>query len=210
MHFIIETNWISKKMNKGINEHYQSVKQACETIYGAEFIGLYKPLNDAWNWTHFMKVDSLEKWREIDREIHRLYPDVDNNIFYSISRTYIWLEGGRQAPPITNIGSMKYLVVDFNTCKEFDLGIHEYYNQVCEQFENLKGAGLLGLYIPWTENWNWALIKLFDSLGRFLDCTTEFYRTYKRDPGITSSIERVYERHEPKYGRTARVHSPPK
>jgi hypothetical protein len=197
MNFIVETNWINKEMQKGINEHYRSLEQACESIDGAEFIGLYKPLNDPWNWTHFIKVDSLEKWRIVDKETHRLYPDLDNNVFYSMSRVYWGLDSGRQAPPIKDPGSLKYLVMDLCLCKEVDLGIQEYYNQRCEQFEGLEGAGLLGLYSPLSESWNWALIKMFDSMSRYLDAGIEYHRTYRRIPEITSSIERVYERYEP-------------
>ena len=184
-------------MKKGINEHYRSLNQACESIDGAEFIGLYKPLNDPWNWTHFMKVDTLEKWRTVDREVHRLFPDVDNNVFYSMSRVYWGLDDGRQLPLIRDPRSLKYMVLEFCLCKEVNLGIQEYYAQRCEQFTGLEGAGLLGLYSPLSESWNWALIKLFDSMGRYLDAGIEYYRTYKRIPEITSNLDRVYERYEP-------------
>jgi hypothetical protein len=197
MNFIIETNWINKEMQKGINEHYRSLEQACESIDGAEFIGLYKPLNDPWNWTHFIKVDSLEKWRIVDKETHRLYPDLDNNVFYSMSSLYQWCDTGRRAPPIRDPESLKYLVMELTTYKEVDLGLLEYYNQRCEQFEGLEGAGLLGLYQPVSEFWNWALIKLFDSMSRYMDVRIEYQRTYRRIPEATSSIDSIYERYEP-------------
>jgi hypothetical protein len=196
MNIIVETNCINKEMQKGIKEHHRSLQQACESK-GAEFIGLFKPLNDAWNWTHFIKVDTFEKWRTVDRETHRLYPDLDNNVFYSMSRVYWAFDTGRQLPPIRDLGSMKYLVMTLCLCKEVNLGIQEYYAQRCEQFTGLEGAGLLGLYSPLSESWNWALIKLFDSMSRYLDAGIEYNRTYKRIPEITSSIERVYERYEP-------------
>jgi hypothetical protein len=197
MNFIVETNWINKEMQKGINEHYRSLEQACGSIDGAEFIGLYKPLNNPWNWTHFIKVDSLEKWRIVDKETHRLYPDLDNNVFYSMSSLYQGWDRGRRTPPIRDPESLKYLVMELSTCKEVDLGILEYYNQRCEQFEGLSGAGLLGLYQPVSEFWNWALIKLFDSMSRYMDVRIEYQRTYRRIPELTSSIDSVYERYEP-------------
>jgi hypothetical protein len=197
MNFIVETNWINKEMQKGINEHYRSLKQACDSIDGAEFIGLYKPLNDPWNWTHFIKVDSLEKWRMVDKETHRLYPDLDNNLFYSTSRLYQRWDTERRAPPIKDPESLKYLVMELSICKEVDLGLLEYYNQRCEQFEGLEGAGLLGLYQPMSEFWNWALIKLFDSMSRYMNVRIEYQRTYRRIPELTNSIDSVYERYEP-------------
>jgi hypothetical protein len=87
--------------------------------------------------------------------------------------------------------------MDLNRCKEFDKGIQEYYTQRCEQFADLEGAGLYGLYMPFTEDWSWALIKLFDSMGRYTNVGLEYQRTYKRIPEITIGIERVYEKYEP-------------
>ena len=196
MNVIIETNWMNKELRKGINEHYRSLEQACGSIYGAELIGLYKPLNEPWNWTSFMKVDTLEKWRIVEKEAHSLYPDVDDNVSQSMSRFYWGLDTGRQLPHIRNSESLKYLVMDLCLCN-VDLGIQEYYAQRCEQFTGLEGAGLLGLYKPLSETWNWALIKLFDSLSRFLEVGTEYTKTYRRIPEITSAIQRVYERYEP-------------
>jgi hypothetical protein len=196
MNVIVETNWMNKELRKGINEHFRSLEQACESIYGAELIGLYKPLNESWNWTSFMKVDTLEKWRIVEKEAHSLYPDVDNNVSQSMSRFYWGLDTGRQPPPIRDLGSLKYLVMDLSLCN-VDLRMQEYYAQRCEQFTGLEGAGLLGLYTPLSENWNWALIKLFDSLIRYLDVGKEHHRTHRRIPEITSGIERVYEKYEP-------------
>ena len=42
-HWIIETNWINREMLKGINEHYRSLKQACESVDDVKFIGPFIP-----------------------------------------------------------------------------------------------------------------------------------------------------------------------
>ena len=184
-------------MQKGINDHHRSLKQACESIEGVDFIGLYKPLTDPWNWAHFIKVDSLEKWRIVDKETHKLHPDLDNNVFYSMSRLYEGWDGGKRAPPIRDPKSLKCLVMERSMFKEANLGVLEYYNQRCEQFEGLEGAGLLGLYQPVSEGWNWTLIKLFDSMSRYQEVQMEYKRTYRRMPELTSSLDSIYERYEP-------------
>jgi len=197
MNIIVETNWINRETHKGISEHYKAVNQACESIEGVEFIGLFKPLSEPWNWTRFMRLDSLEKWRIVDKEVNRLYPDADNNVSSSMSRLYWWVDTDIKAPPIRDPESLKYLVMDLSMSREANLGIMEYYAQRCEQFAGLEGAGLLGLYLPLTESWNAALIKLFDSLTRYLDAGIEYHKTYRRIPEITGGVERVYERYEP-------------
>jgi hypothetical protein len=172
------------------------LERACGSIDAAEFIGLYKPLNDPWNWSSFLKVDTLEKWRKIDKEVQRLYPDIEDNVSYSMSRFYWGLDAGRRPPPIRDPASMKYLVTEFCQCN-VNLRMQEYYAQRCEQFTDLEGAGLLGIYLPITEHWNWILIKLFDSLNRYLECGIEYNKNYKNIPEITNDIQRVYERYEP-------------
>jgi hypothetical protein len=194
MNIIVETNWMNKQMHKGIKKHYQSLQQACESN-GAELIGLFKPLNDAWNWTHFIKVNTLEKWRDTDREVHRLYPEIDNNVTCSMSRLYRGI-GGLRTPPIRDPKRMKYLVVGLNNFTKINLGV-EYYSQRCDQFEGLEGAGLLGLYEPNSEIWDWATIKLYDSIDRYLDVGMEYQKTYPRIPELTSYTERMYEKYEP-------------
>jgi hypothetical protein len=91
---------------------------------------------------------------------------------------------------------MKYLVVGLNNFTEINLGI-EYYNQRREQFEDLEGAGSLGIYAPNSESWDWATIKLYDSIDRYLDVGMEYQKTYPRIPELTSYTERIYEKYEP-------------
>jgi len=197
MNIFVETNWINKEMHKGTDKHYRSLEQACKSVDGVEFIGFFKPLNEAWNWTHFMKVDSLEKWRTVDKEVHRLYPELDDNLSCSMSRLYRGSDTAIRLPPIKDLENMKILVMDFNTCIELHRGIQEYYAQKCKQFEACEGAGLLGLYATSSESWNWAIVKLYDSMSRYEDLETEFWRTFRRIPEIIGGTDRIYEKFEP-------------
>jgi hypothetical protein len=199
MNFIIETNWRNRETRKGINEYYQSLEQACDAVDGVKLIGLFEPLNETWNWTHFIKVDDLEQWRSVAKETRRLYTDFNYNVTYSMSRIYLGSDQARQPPPIKDPDSLKYLVMDIGQA----VGVTglEYYRQKCEQFEGLEGVGLLGVFLPLTESWNYALIKLYDSLRRYVDVDTEYVRqqggrSAGLGEGIISSVERIYERYE--------------
>ncbi len=196
MDLIIETNWISKQGQSEIAEYYRALERTCGSIEGVELIGLYKPLNETWNWSQLIKIDALDKWRIVDKEIQRLYPDLDNVVTQSMSRLYWGWDTERRPPHIMDMASMRYLVFDLGICREIK-AIREYYFQRCEQFEGLDGAGIIGMYNPITEIWNWALIKVFDSLTRFSDVGTEYNRTYRPIQEIISIIQRVYERYNP-------------
>ncbi len=196
MSIIVETNWTNKPIYKGVNKHRQALQQACET-YSADFIGIFKPLNDSWNWTHFIKLDSPENWRLIDGEVHRLYPEIDRDVPNSMSRLYREI-GGLQTPPIRDLKNMRYLVVGLNRFSDIDKGI-EYYRQRREQFEGLEGAGLLGLYMPNSDSWNWATIKMYDSISKYFEVGAEFQKLYGRIPELTLWTERIYEKYDPKH-----------
>ena len=196
MNIFVETNWINKEMHKGTDKHYRSLEQACKSVDGVEFIGFFKPLNEAWNWTHFMKVDRLEKWRTVDKEVHRLYPELDDNVSSSMSRIYHGVTATRLLP-LKDLENMKILVMDLNNCIELERGIQEYYAQNCQQFEAREGAELLGLYQTFSESWNWAIVKLYDSMSRYEDLVTEFLRTFRRIPEIINGMDRIYEKFEP-------------
>ncbi len=86
--------------------------------------------------------------------------------------------------------------MDLSMCSAVQ-GIMEYYAQRCELFEGVEGAGLLGLYMPLSEPWIGAIVKLYDSLGRYMDMGIEYQRTYRKIAEITSEVERVYERYKP-------------
>jgi len=193
---LIETNWILREKHKGINEHYKSLKQACESIEGAKLIGLYRPLNELWHWTSFTTARTLEEWRSVDRESNRLNPDFDDNVSYTMSRIYIGNDQGKQPPPIRDPESLKYLVLTLGFASDA-VGIRDLVLQRYEQFEGLEDAGILGVFQPMTESWNYALVKMHNTMRRYTEIGQEWRRTYPHIPEITSSIERIYERYEP-------------
>ena len=109
-----------------------------------KLIGLFEPLNEPWNWTHFIEVNDLEQWRSVAKGTHRLYTDFDYNVTYSMSRIS-GSDQARQPPPIKDPDSLKYLVMDIG--QAFGVTMLEYYRQKCEQFEALEGVGLLGIFL---------------------------------------------------------------
>ncbi len=195
MNILIETNWLYKEMHKGTDKHYRALEQACKSVDGVELIGFYKPLNEAWNWTHFIRVDRLTTWRAVDKEVHRLYPELDDNLSCSMSRMY-W-GSDTEIRMIKDLENMKVLVMDNNYCENIDRGIQEYYAQKCKQFEALEGAGLLGLYILFSESISWTIVKLYDSMSRYEDLEMEFYKTFRHIPEIVGGPDRIYEKFEP-------------
>ena len=196
-HWIIETCWMNKGRNIGLKKYYEAIKEACKGKDGVEFLGLYRPLNEGWNWAYFLKTDNLDKWRELDKEINRLYTDINYNVTSTVTRIYEGSDQLKQPPIPKNRDNLNYLFIDFNIFTGIITGLQEYYSEQCELFEGVEDEWFLGLYSPWTDEWNWAFLYMIDSLGRFYDLNHEFYKSHPRPESITLSIQRIYERFEP-------------
>jgi len=196
-YWLIETLWMNKERIMGLKEYYKVIKKACEGKDGIEFLGLYRPLNEGWNWAHFLKTDDLDKWRELDKEINKKNVDMNDNVTSTMTRMY---EGSDQfkQPPIPNkMDSPNYIVEDTQLWEGVDIGVREYYSEQCKLFEGVEGAWLYGLFVPWSEGSNWTFIYIYDSLSKHIDRSVEWSKRYGRPENLISSVIRLYERFEP-------------
>ena len=196
-YWLIETLWMNKERNIGLKEYYEVIKKVCKEKEGIEFLGLYKPLNEGWNWAYFLKTDNLDKWRKLDNEINKLYADMNDNVTSTMTRIFEGSDQFKQPPIPKNRDSLNYFVEEVQLWAGVDLGVREYYSEQCELFEGVEGAWLFGLYVPWSEGLNWAFVYMFDSLSRYFDLQIEWLRRYGRPENLISSAMRIYERFEP-------------
>jgi hypothetical protein len=194
--WLIETLWMNRERDMGLKEYYEVVKKACKGKDGVEFLGLYRPLNEGWNWVYFLKTDSLDKWRELDNEIAK-YVDVYDNVTSTMTRIYLGSDQFKQPPTPKKMGSPNYIVEDIQLWAGVDVGLREYYSEACELFDGVEGAWLFGLYVPWSEGSNWTFVYMYDSLSRHIDRAMEWSRRYGRPENLISSVIRIYERYEP-------------
>jgi len=196
-YWLIETLWMNKERIMGLKEYYKVIKKTCEGKDGIEFLGLYRPLNEGWNWAHFLKTDNLDKWRELDKEINKKYVDVNYNVTNTMTRVYEGSDQFEQPPVPKKKDSLNYIVLDVQLWAGVDVGLREYYSEQCGLFEGVEGAWLYGLYVPWSEGLNWAFVYMFDSLSGYNDRANEWLKRYGRPENLVSSAIRMYERYEP-------------
>jgi len=196
-HWIIYTCWMNKDRNIGLKEYHELIKKRCKEKDGVEFLGLYRPLNEGWNWAYFLKTDSLDKWRELDNEINEQYTDMNNNVTSTISRIYEGSDQLKQPPTPKKRDDLNYFVEDVQLWAGVDVGLQEYYTAQCELFEGVEDALLFGLYTPLSEGLNWAFLYMFDSLSKYRYLGMEWLKRYGRPDNLISSVIRIYERFKP-------------
>ncbi len=195
-YWLIETLWMNKERNTGLKEYYEVIKKVFKGKDGIEFLGLYRPLNEGWNWAYFLKTDNLVKWRELDNEIAK-YVDIYDNITSTMTRIYLGSDQFKQPPTPKKMDSPNYIIEDIQLWAGVDVGLREYYSEACELFEGVEGARLFGLYVPWSEGSNWTFVYMYDSLSRHIDRSIEWSRRYGRPENLISSVVRMFERYEP-------------
>lgn len=88
---IIQICFQWETVTEGLKEGYEIVKKTCEEEDGVEFMGLFSPYNERWNWVYMFKVDSWERFREADDKwTERLggRPKQATNVIYRMYEKY--------------------------------------------------------------------------------------------------------------------------
>ncbi|MCX6654295.1 MAG: hypothetical protein NTY03_04140 [Candidatus Bathyarchaeota archaeon] len=195
--FIIKTCWMNKGRNVGLKEYYEVIKKVCKEREGVEFLGLYRPLNDGWNWAYFIKTDNIDKWSELDNEINKLYVDVNDNVTKILTRIYEGSDQLRKPPISKKRDPFNYICEEMMVWSEIDVGLNDYYSTVCEILEEVENIRFLGLYIPWSENYNYTFFHMLDAPSHLVDLENMILRQHGRPENLTVYIIRLYKRFEP-------------
>jgi hypothetical protein len=147
----------------GLKEHYQAVKTACEGLAGVDFLGLFSPTNEAWNWVYLFKTESMGKHREISRETEELFggrPEGFSSTLWRMYEKYDPLNLD-QKPSKSEWKPFVFAVLFQNN------GVHDDFKEkdeiVTDLFEGRAGVEYLGLYAPRNEGWHGAYFFMADS-----------------------------------------------
>lgn len=88
---IIEICFQWETITEGLREHYEIVKKTCEEEDGVEFMGLFGPLNERWNWVYMFKAESFDRLREVSGKWDERYggrPKQATNVIWKILIPY--------------------------------------------------------------------------------------------------------------------------
>jgi hypothetical protein len=171
-----EIYWNQKNRYSGIKEYYDIIKDVCSETSGVELFGLFKPLNEPWNWAYFLRVDTPEAMHNIGEEIDRRYETKRDNISQSF---YRFFTPYYDCPKSEKLDQLKYLQIEFELWEGINVGIKEYHNSHVMAFEGQEGAWYQGVYRPWTDHYNWAYFYWF----RDIKCMSTMSDTVWRASG---------------------------
>jgi hypothetical protein len=189
-------------MRSSLKESYNSISKISESIDNINFIGLYRPWNEEWNWLYLFELTELETWHEIDAHFCEEFGVYGDNPGRFIVRMYEdarpWLTEENESLPQSMIRGRRIYHTQYYLSRRFqDPRMREFYKAQVELCARLKGIDFLSLFQPWNAVWNWTPVWMMDSLKNFIEMRTEFMRSFGFPEEITNQLLRFYERHEP-------------
>jgi hypothetical protein len=186
--------WMQKERYKGLKEYCKLIKEVCKGKPGVEFFGIYKPLNEHWNWAYIIRINDLNLWRQIDNEISEKYREHRENITQSMTRLYSIRS---ETPKPEKTDEMKYFLEEMETWEGYDIGLDEWYEMEVRVFDKKEGLWFMGLYTPWTSGYNWTHLMMFDTMDRLLQINKMCNDAYGRQERTILTDAKLFERYEP-------------
>jgi hypothetical protein len=195
--YLIETLWVNRGIVNGLKKHYEVVKQVSDELNGVEFLGLFKPKTEPWNWATFSRVNDLEAMVKLDHGVSEHYEGFNKNIINSITRLYDKYNFPEESVSIRALEELDLLVHENYICKGVDVGIKEIAEEESSVCGKIDGIVYLGMYAPWSELVNWSPIFFADSISKYAEYNNEFYKRFGRPDNITLTSTWFYERYTP-------------
>jgi hypothetical protein len=170
------------------------LKDVCSEVDGLNFIGLFRPLNEPWNWAHFIGTDERDLYKSVTNEIDRKYKAKRDDITQSFVRHY---SRSYDNPTCENIEQLSLLQIELDVWQGIDVGIKEYHDAHVQVFENQKGAIYQGQYRVWNDPFNWAHFYWFRDWKRALEMSDLSWRATSQPQRVSLLNTRSYERYTP-------------
>lgn len=192
--YILINFWMQKERYLGLKEYCDLIKEACRGKVGVELFGIFRPLNEKWNWTYIIRTDDLAKWRQIDDEINEKYHKSRENITQTMTRIYT---ARAETPKPKNLGVMNYFLEEMEVWEGVDVGLDEWYDMEVKVFDKKEGIWFMGQYGPWNCAYNWTHFMMFDTIHRHRSIDMMCNDAYGRQERTLIRESELYERFEP-------------
>lgn len=190
---LVEYLWSQRNRYEGIKEYHELFREVCKA-HKATPLGLFKPLNEPWQWAHLIEVDTMETWQNIIDEIDGRYLHERENIVQNNLRIYSRREYN---PKPKNLNKMRFLTVELDVWEGLDVGIKEYFDAHVDMFKALNGIWFMGQYTVWNDPFNWAHFYWYDTQKNWREAEEICFRAMGRPERIRSLIARTYELYTP-------------
>jgi hypothetical protein len=139
-----------------------------------DYLGLFSPLNEPWQWAYFIEVEGLESWEAISDEIFSRNGDRVDDITQSTTRFY-----GRTNynPKPRGQHPLRLMNVELDVWEGVNVGVNEYYDIHDKIFDGKDDVWYMGQYSPANENYHWAYFYWFDSWELLNEMSIASFRT---------------------------------
>ena len=193
--YIQEFCFINVGIDAGLKEHYKAAIQACEELEDVDFLGLFIPMNEHWNWTYIFRTNSLGKFREFRVVLEDLYGGRPESFTTSLWRFY------EKKYDFFNLEKMarkrdgdQHLFTILFQSKSNDIDLTEKHKVISNLFKEKEDVDLLGLYTPKNEVLDWAYFFIANSWEAAAELESEILKILNHPSGsIVTSITRMYE-----------------
>jgi hypothetical protein len=192
--FIFVNFWMQKDRYRGLNEYCALINEVCTGKSGVELFGIFRPLNESWNWAYIIRTDDFVKWKQIDDEINVKYRGKRGNITQTMTRIYT---AKAETSQPENMGVMKYFLEEMEVWDGWDIGLIDWYNLEVKVFDKKEGIWFMGLYQPWNSTYHWTHFMMFDEIHRQIPIARMCNDAYGRQERTLSNESKLYERYEP-------------
>jgi hypothetical protein len=199
---IIEVLFMRKEMKTDLQKNYHSLQDLCTQLDDVGLLGLYKPINEDWDWLYLLDMNGFDKWKDIYRFFTEQFGTYGEDPVHCVVRFYedampLLGEDKSVSHWVRSKGRKIFVTESYLTRPHTREDIREFYKTQLETFYKHEAADFLGMFQPWSEGWNWTPMWMMDSLEIYFEMQREFRRRFGRAEAISSAIFRFNERHEP-------------
>ncbi len=188
---LIDVCWNQRERFSGITNYSQVIENVVNEIGDAKFFGIFKPVNESWQWSYVVEVDGYDNWERLDDILDEKGGEIRRNITHTATRVYgTTFYNAREVDP----KDYHYIHFDVFDWEEINLGLKDFFDAYVTVLKDKTNIWLMGCYQPWNEPHNWAFIYLFDNLKNLVNIKQDLWRAVGRPSRASKFYIRDYRR----------------
>lgn len=196
MKYISEFCFLNVGIDTELKKHHQAMEDGGENLDGVDFLGLFIPMNEYWNWSYFFKTESIGKYADIRRTTEMRYGGRPESFSSSLWRFYEKYNlSNLEEKPRKSDWKQKYMFAILFQSKGITIDLKDKHEMVTDLFKEKEKVELLGLYTPRNEAFDWTYFFRAESWEVAAELESEILKIFGHHSGsFITSITRMYER----------------